>query len=119
MNSQNWRRKRGVVLTPKGLEKLQEAKRKSEAEENFGNRYTFEEISARCGLYTGTISKVLNREGGVDKRSIEDIFKAFNLKLHNSDYLSSNTRLDWGEAISTIVFLWTSRRTCPIRAMDS
>ncbi|NMG18472.1 NB-ARC domain-containing protein [Brasilonema bromeliae] len=104
MNSQNWRRKRGVVLTPKGLEKFQETKRKSETEENFGNRYTFEEISARCGLYTGTISKVLNREGGVDKRSIEELFKAFQIKLDKSDYLSSNTRIDWGEAISTSVF---------------
>lgn len=99
MSRQDWRRKRGVVLTPKGLEKLQSAKRKSEASENFGNRYTLEEMSVRSGLYTGTISKVLNREGGVDKRTVEDIFKAFNLKLEKSDYLSSNTRQNWGEAI--------------------
>ncbi|GAB1541457.1 NB-ARC domain-containing protein [Scytonema sp. NUACC21] len=104
MSLQNWRRKRGVALTPKGLEKLQEAKRKSEAEENFGNRYTFEEISARSGLYTGTVSKVMNREGGVDKRTIEELYRAFNLKLEKSDYLSSNTRLDLGEAICTSIF---------------
>ncbi|MBW4607924.1 MAG: hypothetical protein KME22_12040 [Hassallia sp. WJT32-NPBG1] len=104
MSLQNWRRKRGVALTPKGLEKLQEAKRKSEAEENFGNRYTLEEISARSGLYTGTISKVMNREGGVDKRTIEELYKAFNLKFEKSDYLSSNTRLDLGEAICASVF---------------
>jgi WD40 repeat protein len=104
MSLQNWRRKRGVALTPKGLEKLQEAKRKSEAEENFGNRYTLEEISARSGLYTGTISKVINREGGVDKRTIEDLYKAFNLNLEKNDYLSSNTRTDLGEAICTSVF---------------
>ncbi len=104
MTSQNWRRKRGVTLTPKGLEKLQEAKRKSEAEENFGNRYTLEEISARSGLYTGTISKVMNREGGVDKRTIEELLKAFNLKPDKSDYLNFNTRLDLGEAICASVF---------------
>jgi WD40 repeat protein/transcriptional regulator with XRE-family HTH domain len=104
MSLQNWRRKRGVALTPKGLEKLQEAKRKSEVEKNFGNRYTLEEISERSGLYTGTISKVMNREGGVDKRTVEELYKVFNLTLDKSDYLSSNTRLDWGEAICASVF---------------
>jgi WD40 repeat protein/DNA replication protein DnaC len=104
MTLQNWRRKRGVALTPKGLQKIQEAKLKSEAKENFGNRYTLEEMSALSGLYTGTISKVLNREGGVDKHTIEKLFSAFNLKIDKSDYLSSINRLDWGEAIFTPVF---------------
>ncbi|MEA5507308.1 NB-ARC domain-containing protein [Halotia wernerae UHCC 0503] len=104
MTLQNWRRKRGVALTPKGLQKIQEAKLKSEAKENFGNRYTLEEMSVRSGLYTGTISKVLNREGGVDKHTLEKLFSAFNLKIDKSDYLSSNNRLDWGEAIFTTVF---------------
>ncbi|MBW4562919.1 MAG: pentapeptide repeat-containing protein [Mojavia pulchra JT2-VF2] len=104
MSRQNWRRNRGVVLTPKGLEKLQQAKHKSEMEENFGNRYTLEEMSAKSGLYTGTISKVLNCEEGVDKRTFEELFKAFNIKLDKSDYLRSNTRIDWGEAIFPSVF---------------
>ncbi|KAB8315205.1 NACHT domain-containing protein [Tolypothrix campylonemoides VB511288] len=104
MNLQNGKRKRGVVLTPKGLEKLLDAKSKLQEEENFGNRYTLEEMSVRSGLYTGTISKVLNCEGGVDKNTLNTLFKAFNLKLDKDDYLSSNTRLDWGEAISTSIF---------------
>ncbi len=101
MTLQNWRRKRGVILTSKGLQKIQEAKLKSEAKDNFGNRYTLEEMSARSGLYTGTISKVLNREGGVDKQTIEKLFSAFNLKIDKNDYLSSTNRLDWGESIFT------------------
>ncbi|MEH2240214.1 NB-ARC domain-containing protein [Nostoc sp.] len=104
MTLQNWRRKRGVALTTKGLQKIKEAKHQSEAKENFGNRYTLEEMSARSGLYSATISKVLNREGGVDKQTIEKLFSAFNLKIDKSDYLSSNTRLDWGEAIFNSVF---------------
>ena len=104
MSLQNWRRKRGVALTNRGLQKLQEAKHKSEAKENFGNRYTLEEMSARSGLYSATISKVLNREGGVDKQTIEKLFSAFYLKIDKSDYLSSNTHLDWGEAIFNSVF---------------
>ncbi|WP_392480738.1 NB-ARC domain-containing protein [Nostoc sp. C110] len=104
MTLQNWRRKRGVALTTKGLQKIKEAKHQSEAKENFGNRYTLEEMSARSGLYSATISKVLNREGGVDKQTIEKLFSAFNLKIDKSDYLRSTNRLDWGEAIFNSVF---------------
>ncbi|MEH1888787.1 MAG: NB-ARC domain-containing protein [Nostoc sp.] len=104
MTLQNWRRKRGVALTTKGLQKIKEAKHQSEAKENFGNRYTLEEMSARSGLYSATISKVLNQEGGVDKQTIEKLFSAFQLKIDKSDYSSSNNRLDWGEAIFSSVF---------------
>ena len=104
MTLQNWRRKRGVALTTKGLQKIKEAKHQSEAKENFGNRYTLEEMSARSGLYSATISKVLNQEGGVDKQTIEKLFSAFQLKIDKSDYSSSNNRLDWGEAIFNSVF---------------
>lgn len=100
----NGKRKRGVLLTTKGLQKFQEAKRKLEADDNFGNRYTLEEMSARSGLYSSTISKVMNREGGVDKQTIERLFLAFNLKIDKNDYLSSNNRLDWGEALLNSVF---------------
>ncbi|MFN6480031.1 NB-ARC domain-containing protein [Nostoc sp. DedQUE07] len=104
MTLQNWRRKRGVALTTKGLQKIKEAKHQLEAKENFGNRYTLEEMSVRSGLYSATISKVLNREGGVDKQTIEKLFSVFNLKIDKSDYSSSNTRLDWGEAIFNSAF---------------
>lgn len=104
MTLQNWRRKRGVALTTKGLQKIKEAKHQSEAKENFGNRYTLEEMSARSGLYSATISKVLNREGGVDKQTIEKLFSVFHLKIDKSDYSSSTNRLDWGEAIFNSVF---------------
>lgn len=104
MTLQTWKRKRGVALTTKGLQKLHEAKRKLEAKENFGNRYTLEEISARSGLYPSTVSKVLNRERGVDRQTIKKLFEAFELKIEKSDYLSSNTHLDWGEAVCTSFF---------------
>ncbi|GAX37026.1 NB-ARC domain-containing protein [Nodularia sp. NIES-3585] len=104
MTLQNKTRKRGVLLTTKGLQKIQDAKRNSEAKENFGNRYTLEEMSASSGLYPGTISKVLNREGGVDKHTIEKLFSAFGLKIEKSDYSTANNRLYWGEAIFPSVF---------------
>jgi WD40 repeat protein len=104
MTLQNKTRKRGVLLTTKGLQKIQEAKRNSEVAANFGNKYTLEEMSARSGLYPGTISKVLNREGGVDKQTIEKLFSAFDLKIAKSDYSTANNRLYWGEAIFPSVF---------------
>jgi len=104
MSLHNGKRKRGVLLSTKGLQKFQEAKRKLEADDNFGNRYTLEEMSARAGLYSGTISKVVNREGGVDKHTIERLFSAFNLKIDKNDYLSANNRLDWGDALFNSVF---------------
>ncbi|MBE9206825.1 NACHT domain-containing protein [Nostoc sp. LEGE 06077] len=101
---QNWRRKRGVSLTTRGLQKLQEAKRQSEAKENFGNSFTLEDISSLSGLHPSTISKVLNREGGVDKKTLEKLFLVFNLQINESDYLSSNNHLDWGDASFLPVF---------------
>ncbi|NMG19762.1 NACHT and WD40 repeat domain-containing protein [Brasilonema bromeliae] len=104
MALQNWRRKRGVALTNKGLQKLQDAKRKLETKENFGNSYTLEEMSTLSGLYPSTISKVLNREGGVDKKSLEKLFSVFCIKIDKIDYLNSKNYLDWGDATFILVF---------------
>ena len=98
------KRKRGVLLTARGLQKLQEAKRMSEANDNYGNSYTLEEMSTLTGLYSSTISKVLNREGGVDKKTLEKLFLVFNYELDKTDYLNSNTRVDWGNATQSSVF---------------
>lgn len=116
MNSQKSRRRRGVILTPKGLQKLQSARRQSELQDNSAERYTLEELSERTGLVPWTLVKVLNCEEAVDKRTLEYFFKAFNLQLDKSDYSRPvpdvkeaeqkliNTLKDWGEAIDVSVF---------------
>lgn len=106
MNLQKTRRKRGIVLTFEGWRRLQDAKLRSENQENFGNRYTIEELTERTGLDPGTVAKVLEREEGVDKRTLEYFFKAFDLELNENCYsnLTANKRLDWGEAIDVSVF---------------
>jgi hypothetical protein len=53
------RRRRGIVLTPSGLQKLLEAKAAAEFAENQGNRYTLEALSERTGLAVDTLTKVL------------------------------------------------------------
>ncbi|WGV26187.1 NB-ARC domain-containing protein [Halotia branconii] len=100
------KRKRGLILTPEGLQKLQSSKIALEDKENYGNRYTLEDLSERVGVNSVTVSKVLSREEGVDKKTLEFFFQAFNLKLDKADYTNSDkTRhLDWGEAIGASVF---------------
>jgi len=101
MNTQKQKRQRGVVLTPEGVQKLQEARRSSELEENFGKRYTLEQLSERTELDINTVKKVLDCQQGVDKRTLEHFFFAFHLQLSKSDFSKSkvNNRKDWGEAI--------------------
>jgi len=67
------------------LQKLQDTRREFEIQENSGGRYTLEELSERTGLAPRTV-KILAREEGVDKRTIDYFFRAFNLELDTSDY---------------------------------
>lgn len=80
------RRRRGVILTPKGLKKLQDAKSSAEFQENAGNRYTLEALSERTGLAVDTLMKVLACESGVDKQTLKFCFRAFNLTLEGNDF---------------------------------
>jgi WD40 repeat protein len=106
-------RKRGVVLTPTGRQKLQEAIAVWE-EDNFGEKLTIEELSDRTKLDAGTVAKVLDCEEGVDRRTLERFFQAFNLELTQDDYSkpvpsserrsTKSTRVDWGEAVDVSIF---------------
>jgi hypothetical protein len=80
------KRRRGVVLTPGGLEKLNEAKEEAEYQEKRGNRFTLEELSERTALSVDTITKILGGEVGVDKQTLKICFKAFGLTLEAADY---------------------------------
>ncbi|HEY9596884.1 MAG TPA: hypothetical protein V6D33_04380 [Cyanophyceae cyanobacterium] len=59
MNLKKVTRRRGAILTPQGYKKLQDARRQSEIQENFGERYTLEELSERTRLSLNTVTKVL------------------------------------------------------------
>lgn len=80
------RRRRGVVLTPQGFQKVQQAKTDAEFAENFGNRYTLESLSERTGLAVDTLMKVMACESGVDKQTLKILFRAFNLTLEPVDF---------------------------------
>lgn len=80
------RRRRGVILTAVGLDKLLAAKADVEFEENAGNRYTLEDLNERTGLAVDTLTKVFACELKVDKQSIKTCFRAFNLDLESRDF---------------------------------
>jgi hypothetical protein len=114
MTSERPTRKRGVVITPTGRQKLQEAIKAWEEQDNFGEKVTIEELSDRTKLDAGTVAKVLDCEEGVDRRTLERFFQAFNLELTQDDYSkpipsverrsTRETRIDWGEAVDVSIF---------------
>lgn len=80
------KRKRGVVLTLQGWQRLRAAQRQSEIQENFGNSYTLEELSRRTHLSPNTLTRIQRRHIAVDRQSLERYFKAFNLSLDSRDF---------------------------------
>ncbi|MBE9227141.1 NACHT domain-containing protein [Phormidium sp. LEGE 05292] len=117
-------RRRGVILTQQGLQKLQNAKSESESNDNFDKRYTRETLGFRTGLDPDTIAKVFACEVGVDKKTLKYCFQTFNLQLETNDYqfvkpdldsLTDNREIqtakltvenfvDWGEAPDASLF---------------
>lgn len=111
MNLHQQKRKRGVILTPQGLQKLQTAKAEAECCENQDKRYTLEALSFRTGLDPNTLMKVFAGKTGVDKQTLTICFRTFNLQLEASDYQLPESNgnqegnkgeilnlVDWGEA---------------------
>ncbi|MDJ0636904.1 MAG: NB-ARC domain-containing protein [Xenococcaceae cyanobacterium MO_188.B29] len=113
---QRSKRKRGVILSPIGWQRLQEAQEQSEREANHKQPYTLENLNEITGLSPHTLTKIRRRKNSVDKRSLEDYFSAFNLTLTPSDYLKPTSatqtqqekvtpiQQDWGEAIDVSIF---------------
>jgi AAA-like domain len=87
---QKQRRRRGVILTPTGLEKLLTAKQEEEYCYNHGHRFTLEVLSEKTLLGVDTLMKVFACESGVDKQTLKQCFQAFNLTLEVTDYRRPN-----------------------------
>lgn len=80
------RRRRGVILTPAGLQKFLATKTEAEFQDNQGNRYTLEALSERTGLAVDTLTKVLACEAKVDKQTLKILYRAFDLVLKADDF---------------------------------
>lgn len=86
MIPQQRNRRRGVILTPGGLEKLQQAKTDSEINEKREKRHTLETLGDRARLDPDTVAKVFACEIGVDKKTLKLCFAIFGLQLEPEDY---------------------------------
>ena len=76
-------RTRGVVLSGQGWQKLMQA---GALYNEFGERYTYEQLSERSQLDGRTVSRLLSSEVRVDKNTLRSFFRAFNLSLEAGDY---------------------------------
>jgi hypothetical protein len=91
MNPQ--RRTRARILTAEGLTKLCNRIREREIKDNFGRKYTREELGELTGLDPGTIGAVLDCRGS-DRSSINRCFTAFGLTLQDSDHVGKTQDID-------------------------
>ncbi|MTJ51573.1 NACHT domain-containing protein [Anabaena sp. UHCC 0253] len=82
------KRKRGSILTHQGLDKLKNAIQTKEYAENDGKRFTLDNLYEQTRLDSHTLSKIFQCNVRVDKKSLVQCFKAFNLVLESDDYQS-------------------------------
>lgn len=77
---------RGVILTPKGLHKLEFAKQQTEFNDNGNKRFTLINLSVQTGLDSHTLCKIFNSNNKVDRYSLTRCFQAFKILLEPDDY---------------------------------
>ncbi|MDP5338982.1 MAG: AAA-like domain-containing protein [Nodularia sp. (in: cyanobacteria)] len=80
------KRRRGVVLTSQGLQRLQAAILSWEIAENNGNHSSLDELGNRINVSSKTLSRLWSLSKGVDQKTLKLCFSAFNLKLNEEDY---------------------------------
>ena len=109
-------RVRGVILSPIGWQRFQSAKQQAESEETGDKHFTQEDLRDRTTLSLNTLSRIFKREQGVDRQSLEYLFRAFGLELTTADFtsptasgeesesLGANPQQDWDNAADTSVF---------------
>lgn len=80
------RRRRGAVLTPTGLKRLQTAILAVEMGEKGGEPLTLQELGLRMNVSTKTLNRLWSLNTGVDQKTLRLCFSAFNLELCTEDY---------------------------------
>jgi WD40 repeat protein len=105
------RKRRGVILSPTGLQRLQDAQDQFAITHNDGYPYTLEKLSDLTGLSVRSLGRMRSGKSPVDRQTLEDLFRAFYLVLTEQDYSQpSDTPLvaasapDWGEAPDVSTF---------------
>ncbi|MEO0985993.1 MAG: NB-ARC domain-containing protein [Cyanobacteria bacterium J06639_14] len=82
------KRRRGVLLSPEGWERLQAAQLASELDQNEGEPYTIEQLAELTRLSTNTLGRLRSGETPVDRQTLKIYFETFGLTLTPADYAS-------------------------------
>lgn len=86
MEQTKTRRRRGVVLTVAGVNRLKTAIRVVEITENKGKKFTLEELSDQINVSTKTLSRLWSLNASVEQKTIIMCFRTFGLELGREDY---------------------------------
>lgn len=86
MVSSRQQRNRGFLLSDRGRLRLETARQEAEELNNRGKRYTVEQLSQITELDLSTITRVFDSSTRTDRRTLERLFKAFDLKLEANDF---------------------------------
>ncbi|HTL88374.1 MAG TPA: AAA-like domain-containing protein [Leptolyngbya sp.] len=87
------KRKRGIILSLRGWQRLQASEQQSINQHNFGKSYTLQELSDRTALSPNTLARVRSRKVAVDQQTLETYFRAFDLTLNPDDYTDSDSAI--------------------------
>jgi AAA-like domain len=87
--SQAAKRKRGILLSKKGWQRLQAAEMRYVNLHNDSKLLTLQDLSDRTGLSANTLARVRGRKIAVDQQTLECYFRAFDLSLNPEDYTDS------------------------------
>lgn len=82
------KRRRGLILSSQGWQRLQAAEHLSCIQDNQGKPYTLEQLGERTGLSSNTLTKLRRRQKPVDWQTLDSYFEAFNLKMSHHDVIN-------------------------------
>jgi hypothetical protein len=91
--TQTAKRKRGVLLSPKGWKRLQDAEQQARVEEGglvLGKAYTLQELSELTGLSPNTLARVRGRKIAVDQQTLDSYFRTFDLVISSEDFTDAD-----------------------------
>ncbi|MGI0494416.1 AAA-like domain-containing protein [Alkalinema pantanalense CENA528] len=88
LSSFSLKRKRGVLLSLQGWQRIQSAEAAIALQSNDGKPLTLEQLSDRSGLSTKTLTKVRQRQKPVDVITLQTYFQSIHLTLEAEDYLA-------------------------------
>ena len=91
-SSKKVRRRRGVILSEAGWQRLQKALFQLEVNQNDGYSLSLESLSELTNLSPHTLIKVRRRLAPVDRQTLLDFFAAFQLELTPDDYKQPDSK---------------------------